>query len=645
MRIPEHIIEQVRSHSNIVDVISEHVQLRKAGRNYLGLCPFHKERTPSFNVNAEKGLYKCFGCGKAGNSITFVQEHLHLGFIDAVKHLASKAGIVIPEEEQYDPTGIYAQRESVFKALREAAEFYSRMLRTDKGALAREYFLRREFSAQSNEDFLLGASVNSWDALLKHLLEKGFEQEHLVNAGLIVVREDGKVYDRFRNRAMFTLRDDVGRVVGFSARILLDEPGQPKYINSPQGICFDKSRILYGLDKAKRAITEHRRAIIVEGQADVVTLHQHGFTSTVASSGTALTNLHVRLLKKYADAIVVVFDSDNAGQNAITKAIETALPEGMDVLCVALPPGTDPDSFVREHGAEKFQEVLQGATSWLTYQTQRFATTGALENPTQQANAVRTMLGWIASVPDAIQHPFLIRNLAEQFRLQEGMLLQQLNNIKVVSSQQTRSSYSNTTLQPNSQTTQPQPLQQQGVVQKPKGNELLPPEQELLRIGLHTSDGLAMLLHTFNVTPDWFITSYGRTLFHRLMIAEEEHHDVAGQLINDDTLSPDEQQLLATIAFSNETHSEQWQRFNVEIPEAETQRAIRDSLLQLEIYRVHISVDELFIALEAEANIDDRKQLMYSIQQLLARREMLRKEFTNSPLDTKWLETAIPSQL
>lgn len=644
MRIPEHIIEEVRSHSNIVDVIGEHVQLRKAGRNYLGLCPFHKERTPSFNVNPERGLYKCFGCGKAGNAISFIQEHLHLGFIDAVKHLAEKTGIVIPEEEQYDPTGIYAQRDAAFKALREAAEFYSRMLRDSKGALAHEYFQTRGFNAQAYEDFLLGASINSWDALFTHLRSKGFEQEHLVNAGLLVVREDGKVYDRFRNRAMFALRDDVGRVVGFSARILVEETGQPKYINSPQGICFDKSRILYGLDRAKRAISEHRTAIVVEGQADVVTLHQHGFTNTVASSGTSLTNLHVRLLKKYADTIILVFDADNAGQNAMTKAIELALPEGVDVQCVALPLGTDPDSLVRTQGAEAFQTLVNAASSWLVYQTQRFESTGALENPVQQANAVRTMLGWISSVPDAIQHAFLVRNLASQFKLQEGMLFQQLQSLNVVSQQLTREyPHSASSPIPSQPTAVPTPTQ--GIIQKPKANEVLPPERELLRIALHTSDGLAMLLHTFMVTPDWFITSYGRTLFHRLMIAEQEHHDVTGQLINDDTLSAEEQQLLATIAFSDESHSPQWQRFNVEIPEAETQRAIRDALLHLEILRIHMAVDELFIALESEASTDTRKQLMYSIQQLIVRREELKKEFTNPPDNLTWLETAIPSQL
>ncbi|RPI67184.1 MAG: DNA primase, partial [Ignavibacteriae bacterium] len=381
MRIPDHIIEQIRSQANIVDVVGEYVQLKKAGRNYLGLCPFHKEKTPSFNVNAERGMYKCFGCGKGGNAITFVQEHLHMTFPDAVKHLATKMGIPIPEEEVEDPTGMTARRDAARAALREAADFYRKTLSASDGAPVRTFYERRGFSADIQERFGLGAAPAAWDHLLTHLEANGFTRQHLEDAGLIIVKDDGKVYDRFRGRAMFTIRDDSGRVVGFSARTLSNDPDTPKYINSPQSMVFDKSRVLYGLDLAKRSIIEHKTVHVVEGQADVIAMHQGGFLSTVASSGTALTPDHVKLLKKYADTMVLVFDADSAGQKAMSRGIEIGLAGGMEVRCVVLPSGEDPDSMIKKNGVTAMSDLLAQAMPWMTYQTERFKKEGALSDP------------------------------------------------------------------------------------------------------------------------------------------------------------------------------------------------------------------------------------------------------------------------
>jgi DNA primase len=393
LRIPEHIIDQIRTQADIVDIIGEHVRLKRSGRNYLGLCPFHKEKTPSFNVNAERGMYKCFGCGKGGNVITFVQEHLHMPFPDAVKHLAAKMHIEIPEEEAADSEEV-ARREGARAALREAARFYQDTLTTSDGAPARAFFEKRGFSAEIIERFALGASPAAWDAATKHLLANGFTQDHLEDAGLVVVKEDGSVYDRFRGRAMFSIRDDAGRVVGFSARQIVDDPKSGKYINSPQSLLFDKSRVVYGLDLAKRAIMEARTAIIVEGQADVIAMHQAGFTSTVASSGTALTTEHLIRLKRYADTIVMVFDSDAAGQSAMTKGVELCLAAGLDARCVVLPQGEDPDSFLQGAGSDAMKKALADARPWLEWQTERYRLAGDLDDPVRHAAAVRTILTW-----------------------------------------------------------------------------------------------------------------------------------------------------------------------------------------------------------------------------------------------------------
>ena len=634
VRIPQHIIDQVRSQSDIVDVIGEHVQLKRSTKNYLGLCPFHKEKTPSFNVNPERGIYKCFGCGKAGNVITFVEEHLHMGFVDAIKHLAQRAGIDIPEEERDDPTGELARRDAAMRALREASLFYQETLASSDGATARAYFERRGFGAEIISSFALGASPAAWDTTLNTLLTRGFTIEHLVDAGLVITREDGKTYDRFRGRAMFAITDESGRVVGFSARTIVDDPGSPKYINSPQSVVFDKSRVLYGLSQAKRSISEHRTAILVEGQADVITLHQAGFANTVASSGTALTSDQLRRLQRYADTIVLVFDSDEAGQKAITRGIELGLASGFDVKCVVLPPGSDPDSLVREQGAESLRLMIASAPSWLVHQTERFKRLGQLNDPVQQAKAVRTMLEWIGSVPDTLRHQFLIRDLSEMFRLDEAYLATELRAVV-----QRRPSTTSQASQTGQRGTSPAIGSDSPTLEAPPRvvAVLLPPERELLRVALTLDDGLAMLLNTYHVTDETFWSDGGRRIFRRMLIAEEEHGELTQPLLNDEELSTDERREIADILFASSSPSDSWGRFNVDMPEYDMKKPIRDALLNIEIHRLHQRIDAMTQHIETTIDIDERKRSIFQITSMISRRENLRRRFDDPPTDLSWL--------
>ncbi|MFM8771150.1 MAG: DNA primase [Candidatus Kapaibacterium sp.] len=636
MRIPQHIIEQVRQQSDIVDVIGEHVKLRKNNRNFIGLCPFHKEKTPSFNVNAERGIFKCFGCGKAGNVITFVEQHMHMGFVDAVRHLAQRAGIDIPEERREDPTGEFARQDNAMRALREATEFYQQVLESSDGAPARAFFKKRGFTEQTCTDFRLGAAPAAWDATMQHLQSRGFAIEHLVDAGLVITREDGKTYDRFRGRAMFAIADSSGRVVGFSARTLTDDPGQPKYVNSPQSIVFEKSKLLYGLDRAKRAIQADRTAVIVEGQADVITLHQAGIANVVASSGTALTPDHLRILKRFADAIVLVFDSDEAGQKAITKGIELGLAAGFDVRCVVLPAGTDPDSLVRDQGADALRPLIGGAVSWLTYQTDRLRSTGQLDDATQQARAVRVMLEWIASVPDSLRHPFLVRDLAEAFRLNEQVLSEELRRITTgapsrPSGREGAPSQSMQQSSTSSANAAPAPA---ALSYKAA---LLPSERELIRVALTAHDGLAILLHEANITAEQFWSEGGRKIFRSIMAGDDERGNGADHALHDPALSTDERREVADIMFAASTPSTSWKQFDVEVPEYEVHRSIRDALLSIEIHRVHHRIDLATQALEQMADMDERKRQMFHISNLVQRREQLRARFTHDPRDLSWL--------
>lgn len=635
MRIPDHIIEQIRSQANIVDVVGEYVTLKKAGRNYLGLCPFHKEKTPSFNVNQERGMYKCFGCGKAGNAITFVQEHLHMTFPDAVRHLATKMGIVIPEEEVEDPTGMTQRRDAARAALRAAAEFYRETLASSDGAPVRSFYERRGFNADIQERFGLGAAPAAWDHLLTHLEANGFTRQHLEDAGLIIVKEDGKVYDRFRGRAMFAIRDDAGRVVGFSARTLTNDPDSPKYINSPQSVVFDKSRVLYGLDLAKRSIIEKKTAHVVEGQADVIAMHQAGFLTTVASSGTALTPDHVKLLKKYADTMVLVFDADSAGQKAMTRGIEIGLAGGMEVRCVVLPAGEDPDSLIRTKGVTAMQTLLDSSVPWMIYQTERYKSEGALSDPVQQANAVRTMLTWIAEIPDRLRHPFFVRQLSEMFVLEESTLLREFASISKTAVARTVEH------QPVRQTIPPSAKRDQ-VAHAP---QILPAERQLLRVALAVDHGLALLLHQFQIDESTFITPQGQRIFERIIIAEQEHHDILAQLMEDDALTGEDRDLLRTIVGSLSVPSERWRAFDVEMPDPETAKSVRDSLVDLVVHRLNIEIASQSERLDRSPDEHEKKKATAVINELLLRRHEVR-ERKNDPNyhDLSWLDVDTASR-
>lgn len=634
MRIPPHIIDEVRIKSDIVDVIGEYVKLRHTSRNYLGLCPFHKEKTPSFNVNPERGIFKCFGCGKAGNVITFVEEHLHMGFVDAVKFLATRAGIEIPEERREDPTGEYARRDNALRALREAAEYFQEHLATSDGAPARGFFSKRGFSAQTQADFKLGAAPASWDSTMNHLLARGFSIEHLVDAGIVITREDGKTYDRFRGRAMFTICDDVGRVVGFSARTLTDEPGQPKYVNSPQTLVFEKSRLLYGLDRAKRSISQQRTAVLVEGQADVITLHQAGITSAVASSGTALTPDQLRLLRKHADIIILVFDSDEAGQKAISRGIELGLAAGFDVKCVALPHGQDPDSLVRDQGADALTGMMANAPSWLQFQTDRFRMQGLLDDAAQQARAVRVMLEWISQVPDSLRHPFLIRELSEAFRLNEQFLASELQSIRSGARTAPPSAQVNPSQPPMAGV--PQPPRE--IMQPRTMAVMLPPERELIRIALGTEHGLALLLHEVQLNESMFWSESGRKIFRSILIAEEEHGNAAEHIIHDPALTTDERRELADVLFAHATPSTVWKSFDVEVPDIDLLRVIRDALVKIEIHRTLQEIDHLTQTIESTPDMDERKRHVFAISQKFQRREELRRILESDTKDFSWLQ-------
>ncbi|MGL4850031.1 MAG: DNA primase [Clostridium sp.] len=367
MRISEETIERIKNENDIVDIISETVKLKRSGRNYMGICPFHHEKSPSFSVSQDKQIYKCFGCGEAGNVLTFVMKQKNINFIDACKILAEKVNIPLGLEEKSD-SKISMKKDLLYKANVEAARYFFANLQNK--AEKKEYFLRRGISEATIKRFGLGYAEEGWQNLKGYLNKKGFNDELLLEAGLILKSEkNGTTYDRFRNRVMFPVFDYKGRVIGFGGRVL--DNSKPKYLNSPETLIFQKGTNLYGLNFAiKNKVTE-RYFVMVEGYMDLISLNQYGIHNVVASLGTALTVKQARLLKRYADKVIISFDADVAGQTATLRGLEILKEAGFDIKVLKVPEGKDPDEFVRNNGKGAFLKLIKDAEDLITYRINR----------------------------------------------------------------------------------------------------------------------------------------------------------------------------------------------------------------------------------------------------------------------------------
>jgi len=367
--LPGDFIDEVRSSVDIVDLISEHLQLRKAGRNYVGLCPFHQEKTPSFSVNREKQFYHCFGCGEGGNIFGFVMKMDGLNFPDAVRHLAARVGLPAPER---DPGHSEERKKKLLTAVKMAARFYHKLLVDfPVGKEARHYLQKRGLSPETVNRFGLGFAPDQWDNL-KSVLAGRFSERELVEAGLLMETDKKQVYDRFRGRVIFPIFNLRGEPVAFGGRIL--DQGQPKYLNSPETVLFAKGRNLYALNFAREAIRREKRAVLFEGYMDVLIAHQAGITNAVATLGTSLTEAQAKLLRNQAEEVIIVYDPDTAGQAATWRGLQILRQAGCLVRVGRLPAGQDPDDYIRKRGADSFrQDVLDGALFLVDYQLTHLA--------------------------------------------------------------------------------------------------------------------------------------------------------------------------------------------------------------------------------------------------------------------------------
>jgi len=621
VKVSQDQIERIREATNIVDLVTEHVRLKKRGRNFVGLCPFHNEKTPSFNVLEDKGIFKCFGCGKGGDVFSFVMFIEGLTFPEAIRKLAERAHIEIEGSEAEANEVARGERESIYNALREAAAFYYRSLRSPIGESARAYLRSRglyyehfknddDKKKSVQEKFGIGFAPERSGMLINHLTNKGIDLAKLELVGLIARRDSGEYYERFRGRVIFPVFHQTGRIVGFGGRILPNSSKElAKYINSPDTQVYHKSQILYGLFQAKDAIRHAGFAILVEGYADVLAVVQAGTENVVAASGTSLTTQQLKLLDRYTrtevgfssfvgpsgqkkiqsyyrSEIVLVFDADTAGQNATVRGIELALQAGFDVSTVTLPAGEDPDSFIRKNGHEAFEDAIKYRQNFIEAKAQMFEEQGLFSDPARKAAAVHSMVETIAKIPDIIKHEAFIRRLGERFKLNQQTLTFELHRLlgKSVNGQNMEGTGTPLPPESNSDTGEEEATAEVSSI-KPE-NSIADPEGTLLEAMLADPIAVEKIIDAQEFSLDLISHPETRELIgYLLQRVEDGDPPTISQLLDEFRDRPQFESLISVYGISHDLLSRNWDEQPIEEKMIAQARHAIDSLQRAAIER------------------------------------------------------------
>ena len=441
--IPQEKIAEIQHASDIIQIISEYITLKQRGKSFVGLCPFHSEKTPSFNVDPEKKLFYCFGCGEGGTIFNFIMKQEGVNYVEAVKLIASRVHIDLSHIQNKKTSFSIAEKTNLLSITDFAARYYHKILLDSKyGKVAREYLQQRKINDQSMKRFCLGYAPNSWDALIKLCKERKISNELLEKAGLVIPRKEDNnreqsvssdkttptlpkkegngYYDRFRNRLMFPIFDARKQVIGFGGRALDD--ALPKYLNSPETILFNKSNVLYGIDVAKNAIMKQHRVILMEGYTDVIMAHQHGIEWAVAVLGTAISKHHLRCLRQYCSQVILLLDSDAAGWKSSDRSLDIFIEEEFDVKIAQLPQGYDPCDFLVAEGAEKFLSYVNNASDFFRFKVEMAASKWDMSTIHGRANAINDILSTAMKMPDVIKRNLLIKMIAEEMSIDEATL-------------------------------------------------------------------------------------------------------------------------------------------------------------------------------------------------------------------------------
>ena len=424
MQIPQELIEKIKEQNDIVEIISEDIRLKKSGRNYIGLCPFHNDKSPSFTVSQDKQIYKCFSCGEAGNVLTFIMKYKKLNFLEAAKYLADKASITLNMGSK-ENSAVSKKKQLMYKINVDSARYFFANLQKNK--YSKDYFLNRGITEETIKRFGLGYSLDNWHALMNYLKKRGYKEEILLEAGLILRSEKkGNLYDRFRNRVMFPVFDVKGNVIGFGGRVLDDS--KPKYLNSPETIIFQKGINLYGLNFAIKNNLKEDFIIIVEGYMDLIALHQAGITNVVASLGTALTVNQARLLKRYVSKVIISYDADVAGQTATLRGLEILKNAGFEIKVLTVPQGKDPDEFVRNNGKEAFLRLIDEALPLIEYRIKKASQGVNFKDGNELITFGEKFAEILASV-NPIEKDVYIKKISEETSIKEQALYDLLSQV------------------------------------------------------------------------------------------------------------------------------------------------------------------------------------------------------------------------
>ena len=424
MAFPPSFLDELVARNPIEDVVGHYVTLKRSGSNMFGLCPFHGEKTASFSVAPDKGIYYCFGCHKGGGVINFMMELEGLSYPDAVRNLAARVGMEVPEDEQYQSR--YRQQERLWALHKEAARFFHSQLYAPVGRAALEYALGRGMSKSILTTFGVGYAPDSWDSLVKAMRAKGYTEEELKESGLVTVsQKNGRIFDRFRDRLMFPIIDVRGNVIGFGGRIIKNDPNAAKYLNSPETIIFNKRKNLFGLNLAKKS--KAGSLILVEGNIDVVALHQYGFDNAIASLGTSLTEEQAALMTRYAEQVVLIYDGDKAGQNATQRAIPILEKAGLQVKVLQLKDAKDPDEFLKKFGADKFKLLLEGSSNRVEYQLNAIARKYDIREDDQKVKFINEAADFISTLPNAVQREVYGHRVADAAKISYDALKLEVN--------------------------------------------------------------------------------------------------------------------------------------------------------------------------------------------------------------------------
>lgn len=583
MKIAQDKIDEIRSANDIVDVVAAHVKLKKRGKNFVGLCPFHTEKTPSFTVSPEKQVYHCFGCGKGGNVYTFVMEMEKVSFVESVRTLAERVGIGLPIGERDEDQA--SEHENLYHACRFAGlQFYSNLTKTDEGRAALEYFHQRGLTDEIIRSFGLGYSLHAWDSLLETAKAEGLDADILLKAGLLRRREDGSYYDYFRGRAMFPIFSTSGRVLAFGARKMREDDPLGKYINSPETPIYNKSRVLFGLFHSKDAIRGSDQALLVEGYVDLISLYQAGVQNVVATSGTALTEDQLRLLSRYTRNLTLVYDADSAGSNATIRGIDLGLEQGFDVKVAALPVGDDPDSFVRKHGGKEFEVLNREADSFIDFKAKECVRAGAFSTPEGKAEAVRAMVQTIAKVGDELKRNFYIKHVAEKYEVYESILHREMEHWR---GKEVRSMKRQLAVAPHA---------------VDAGVSVLPPERtpregipaaerDLLKLLLEYPREMIDLIFS-HIDPKDFSDDRVRKIVHLLLDRFERVGSVEPTTLLQEIEDPSLKSIITDVSLSKYAISKRWQTGEVEIEEGDPWEIARGALATLKRILLQKQVEE-----------------------------------------------------